>query len=551
MFKQFSPETTPSISDDQGGHATLSYYAIQSAYDSAKLPVGFPLYAWLTQGSRYQDYWSWFTGEALNEEQEGISDENGDPVEKYPLKINIVRSFSRKHAQIVMGEAEDTYHPMVKPRVKPKFPFDDNADSSTADKELASLMENVLDEVWVNSGGRAIQMENAIIQQYMGGCVFKLTWEPWRDDLLVPVVVQNVAPSQFWPIWNPRNYNELYEAYEVYRIPSSVTKHKYGYKGNGPFVIYVEHWTKEHHSIFLDGTPLKARNVTGEMVTYDKAPNPWGWVPYEYIPVMRDGASFFGSSIVEEVRGLTREFNARMADTGDAIYSSVHRQRFARNIQGDPEPQHLGGGVWAINLGRSMPQADPPHTYTEDPPNYSTSMFDFASKSLWEQLLRMGDLQNISYGQDEGSQRSALTMAFRMQPTVARARSTRTYWTAGLNNIDRKALEMLHISGQSLVPDIAKRIPRYPTRRFQIYQQWAPMIPRDSEQETNEIVLLTGSNNMSPERSLEIQGVQDVNEEKSRIEDWIKFNAEVGAKDPAVQPQVDNNAPGASSTTEE
>jgi hypothetical protein len=493
----------------------------------------FPLLQWQQQVQRYAEYWSWYTGEKLNESR-GVSD-SGETIYRFPLKMNEVRNFSHKHASVLLGEAPDGPAPMVKTTVIPKRPLDSaNAEPNKQDKALALLAQNIINEVWLESRGRSIQIENAILQQFLGGCVFKVSWQPWRDDLRIPVVIEKVIPDFFMPVWNPKDYFDLLEVYEVYRIPAATAELQYGVKSSGTYSMYVEHWqkkatpfgTKTVYSIYIDDQPLTVRLTDGSTLTYRDVQTDWGFVPYVYIPTKREG-SFYGHSIVEQIRGILLEYNARMADQGDAIRTTVHRRRYARNISQPVKERLIGKTTWVIDLGQEQFNAKhPPEVWAEDPPKMDSGTATF-NKDLWAQLLREGELQNIAFGEDEGSQRSALTLAFRMWPTTARGRMTRSFWNDGMSLLCKMVLKIVSLNKVLLKYEI----PMDFAKRLDFAADWAPMMPRDREQDVQENVALLQAHARGVETVVEKLGdVRDVAEEIARIHADKEFDANLQLK---------------------
>jgi len=500
------------------------------ALDEAHVPTTFPMWVWAAQTARYREYWQWFNGDILNEERAKTT--GGKKVLKYPLGINPVRNFARKHAAILLGEETfDTPDPLVRAIVTPQNPLSGSGIIPDAEKNLALTAQNVINMVWAQSNGRAIQTENATLSQFLGGCVFQLTWQPERkNDFRIPIIVQNVMPDFFLPIWATNDTWDLLEAYVVYRIPAYVAAeiYNYPYSKNG-WATYCEHWTRKDYSIYLDGRPVTS-GYYGTSTTYHKLNNPFGFVPFVYIPHLREG-NFYGSSMVEDLRGLVREYNARTADLGDSIRDTVHRKRFVTDLTGDPKPKMLDekGMVQAINLGSTNPATKAtPHVFTEDPPQIPEGVADFPQR-IWDQLLREANVGDIAFGEDEGSQRSALTLAFRMYPSTSHGRMERTYWTDGLNMIARKILRMCVVKA-SEIP--AVNIPKDFALRLQFGQDWKPMIPRDREQQVNEIILRFQAGNLSPEQALSMfADIEYIPEEVARIKEWLTFQASLGATD--------------------
>lgn len=517
--------TLPGLEDRRSPNA-----ASIIALDEKHVPSTFPINIWAAQTARYMEYWRWFNGDILNEERARTKE--GKKILKYPLGINPVRNFARKHAALLLGEETfDTPQPLVKSLCTPRNPLNGSLGFDDDERKLALLSQNIINAVWADSNGRALQTENATLSQFLGGSVFQVTWQPQRKkDVQIPIIVQNVMPDFFLPIWQSNDPWSLLEAFVVYRIPNYVAKELYGEPNStAGWSTYCEHWTRNNYSIYLNGTPVTS-NFYGPTETYLNKQNPFGFVPFVYIPHLREG-NFYGSSMVEDLRGLTREFNARSADVADAIRDSVHRKRYVRDLNGDPKPKLLDekGEVRAINLGSTNPATKAvPDVFTEDPPQLPESVAGFTN-TLWGQLLREGQIGDIAFGEDEGSQRSALTLAFRMWPSTAHSRMERTYWTDGLNQLSRYILKICNVKSADL-PGI--NIPDDFGARLQFAQDWKPMIPRDREQQVNEVILRFQAGLLSPEKGLVmLADIDYIPEEIERIREWLTFQAGLGATD--------------------
>jgi hypothetical protein len=572
--------------------APMTHAQAIHATDGKRVPQLFPLEIWNDMQGRYSEYWAWFNGDRLNE---AIKDKNGNPTKakKYPLAINVIRNFSRKHAAILLGEESfDSGEPLIKTVVTPKaslkkrvreaptmpslnhaqplppappapkllpgqkpptpeptpppIPISvtgDNEEYDQEDRALAQQLEDIINEVWVDSNGRAIQMENAVLSQFLGGNVFQAVWHaPWEDarkEKRIPISIHSIIPDFFLPVWKSNEPWNLLEAYVVYRIPASAAAQQYGVKTTSTtgFVIYVEHWTRDRYSVFLDGVPLTT-NINNVKFTFKDVVNPFGFVPFVYIPHMREG-SFWGSSICEDLTGLTREYNARLADIGDNMHDTVHREMYVRNLSQDPVPKKLNERVTATNIGNTNGATkEPPEVFAIDPVALPQSATDFADKTLWTQTLRQGDVSDVAYGEDEGSQRSALTLAFRMWPSTAHARMERTYWTEGLNHLARMIIKMIVCKADDpAIKKLGVDIPEDWQHRVKFAQDWLPMIPRDREQLVNEVILLFQSGLMSPQRALHVLGGVDyVDDEISQIMEWMVFQASLGSMGGASTP---------------
>lgn len=485
-------------------------------------PDTFPLALWKAQVARYYDYWQWFNGAVLAERISKKDDKK--IIYKYPLGINLVRNFTRKHASVLLGEEEfDSGNPLVTTRVSPrpslkKRKTGNNTDDATnqADKDLAKLCEDIVAQVWADSNGRSLQMEQAEISQVLGGCAFQVSWNDNDDEHEVPITVKKITPDFFMPIYKSDDPWNLIEAFVTYRISAAEATAEYGWKGeqNGQ-VVFCEHWTRDRWEIMIN---RQTAVIRGEVA---KGKNPFGFVPFVYIPHLREG-NFWGSSMVEDIRGLVRELNARAADMGDAIRATVHRKRYSRDISGKVTIKNLDNGVDAIDLGNTSPATKvSPDVWVEDPPVLSDGLVNYP-KELLQQAMREGSLGPISFGEDEGSQRSALTLAFRMWPSTSHARAERTFWTDGLNQIARYIIRMCIIKEDKLKLGLEKDC----LKHIRFEQKWLPQIPRDREQKVNEVILLFQAGVRSPELAIEQLGdVQYPEQELARIKEWQTFQA--------------------------
>jgi hypothetical protein len=508
--------------------------------DEKHVPSSFNMVMWQNQATRYLRYWQWFSGEILATERAASSGK--EPILKYPLGINSVRNFARKHASILLGE--ETYEsamPLVKTIITPKIPLDGGEEFTDEEVKFANLAQGIVNTVWAESNGRSLQMENAILSQFLGGSVYQLTWQPWRkDELTIPIVIKSIVPDYFLPIWQSDDYWNLLEAFVVYRIPGALADRQYGMTNfnDVPWVIYCEHWTADHYSIYLNGEPLRS-DFSGEMITYKEVKNPFGFVPFIYTPHLREG-SFWGHSHVEDIEGLLKELNARSADMGDSVRNTVHRDLVMTDVKsGHPKHKKISEGRMAIDLGATNPATKvTPKVTPIDPPSMSPAASEFIDWS-WKQLMREGHISNIAFGEDEGSQRSALTLAFRMWPSTAHSRMERTFWTDGLNHIAKMILKMVQIKMKfinSPTKIIGMDIPKDFIRKLNFAQEWKPQIPRDREQMVNEIILRFQAGLVSLERALEMFGDVDyIDDEIVKIKEWLTFRSTLESKSQDMQ----------------
>lgn len=538
------PNTTVDSTKTLPGDSERTFPALAPLMLGEKnTPPLFPISIWNAQQARYDDYWKWYRGDYLA--QVLGKDENGDNVYKFPLHINTVRNFARKHVAVLFGEVPDGTSPMVQTVVTPKQPLDGSS-FSDEDRKLASVAQNVLNEVWSASAGRAIQLEAGTMSQILGGCYFQVRFEKNRPDLLIPITIKYWDANFILPIWKGTEYWDLEEVYLVYRISGTEAA---GYSDilsplTGFGAAYIEHWTKDWYSIYVNNVPAVIDGVKQIEIE-----NPFGFVPFTYIPHLREG-NFFGPSIVDDIRGLVEEYNARFADFGDAIHDTIDRKRWMTNVNiATVKEKTVGKGVEVIDLGSENPSAkNPPNVKVEDPPQLSQALTDFPG-DIWNQLLRDGSVSSTAFGEDEGSQRSALTLAFRMFPSTSHARSERTFWDVGLGKVATQIFTILAIKKINIGKYL---FTSQFLLNFLFSSDWFPQIPRDREQLVNEIVLRKQTNLASTKFALQQLGdVRNVDEEIENIHEDMEFMAELQMKQQPQQAQLDIQTPVASTGVSE
>lgn len=482
--------------------------------DENLFPGGFPFEAWRDQQTRYLEYWNWYTGNKLDQDSYVVGN---TVISKYPLRLNPIANFARKKAAVLFGEPDPISDTLINTKVRPKPFFKDNEKL----KEDALFLERIIDEVWRQSGAMALLMQGGILSQFLGGVYYQVEYQPWREDLLVPIKVNLLLPDFVLPITAPDKSEDILECYISYRVPRSVALSHYGYDTEAPYAVYVEHWTREHYSIFIDGKPLVAKydipnSDKKYTVTYDKTPHPFGLVPIVYIPRLKTG-SFWGQSIVPDLAQVTLEFNARFADLGSLVQESANRVYVGRNIIQQPRVQRVENILSFLNLGAANPSSGKdPELQAVEPPVLS-DVIPQNIDMLWKQLLRDGDLTTIHFGEDEnGSQRSGETLKARSWSPIATARMERMYWDVGTWHIAKIITiifnkQNLDIDGKKIDVDILKRV---------LFSNiWHPIVDHSREQMINEIVQLLAAKAMSPERALILQGnVPDIEEELGLIE---------------------------------
>jgi hypothetical protein len=454
----------------------------------------------------YMDWWEYWSGRVLEEEDEHavVTDQSQKPL-RYPLQLNLVAMVCQLHASGLIGDTQGRDTPIglvAKPR-------DDRGGS-----EAAMMATQVVSDFLEESAMESEIDEAALSAMVFGGAVFKVCFDPTSEMgvRLEPRWVEN-----FRPVWYPGNRNRLAEVFcshvcdvaqaeAAYNVDIGLPK----YESNR--VLVLEHWTETDYKVTVNDRP--ARYPDGAPM---QGANPWGFVPFVYMPSYRM-ASFYGESVIPSIKGLQNEVNLRLADLGDAVAGAVHRILWVRN-------RHKGAKGLSIDaykildLGINPPGYEPPDIGALDPPQIQAGAVEFLEKLL-DMLGRIGHTPPVVYGVDEGSQRSALTLAFRMYPYVSHITRYRRSWSWGWKQVGKQALRMMQIKGLNGITEQHCR---------QLWKvEYAPIMPRDREQLVNETVILTQTMLRSPEKALEMLAdipKEEIGEELERIKKFQELRA--------------------------
>lgn len=476
---------------------------------------GFPYDAYQDIQSAATEAEKWFTGAALQEKSS-----QGDQIELYPLKINPIFGTVVKHAAILFGEVEDDGRALVQTRILPKIntspsPLseeDDEEDSEAiAMKSQASVAEQALNDLWFENNGRSIMMQGGILSQIYGGCVFKATYVPNETDRDIPIRIELINPKCFIGYPDGTDYYRLLEAWIVRLIPLQEAQ-QWGYKGSDSEVYLVEWWTRQTYEVWIDG---ELATWQGELQNIPVGGvNPFGFVPIVYIPHIR-ATDFRGINAFDQLKGEVSELNLRFGDYGDAVNDDAHSYTAMRNVNGSPQVRRIAEGLPVIDLG-SAPnisgQEPQPDLFEIRKQRANTSMRDLVHE-VYAQYRRDSFVPAVAEGEDEGSQRSSLTLATRFWPLTSHINMERFFWTDALNVFQRYLLKMLFIKKLAGIT--------LEMTKMRMKQRWANMLPRDREVDVQEWVSRASARLGSVDTLLELTGdIEDIEEEKKKILAW-------------------------------
>lgn len=497
--------------------------ALREAFDtSLKFTLqdipDFPWEDYQEQLAEYNEAERWFRGLALDDQPEA----KGKSVDLYPMRINPLIATCMKHAFALFGEVEDDGRPLVHPKILP----DDIKNKSQ--KEAAEFAENRLNHLWWENSGRAILYENALLSQIYGGCVFKVTYAPWLEKSRVtPLRIERINPKHFIGYPDGSDLYRLSVGWIVKPIDrSEAVRLGYSPDEDENEFWYIEKWTPEASTVMVNKKPVTRRvRIFGSDKEYPLGgENPYGFVPMVYIPHVRAG-DFRGINAYNHLVGLVKAYNRRWGDFEDAVNDDSHPIIATRNIQGSIQVKRVSNWLDVIDLGMvtSLVGGEPePDMFEVNKPRASASMKDLV-EGIYNQYRRDAFIPAVSEGEDEGSQRSGMTLAMRFWPLGQHAITERYFWTCGLDILQPMILKVMQTQKLRGITEAHTGM--------RMKQRWAPLLPRDREADVQEWVQRATAMLGSIDHLLELTGdVEDIDEEKERIIAWLKQVAEVEAK---------------------
>jgi hypothetical protein len=493
---------------------------------------------WRSQGLRYAEYWRWIDGLVWEEYDRTAIVEKGQEYPLiFPLQMNPLHTAALLHRNALFGEVPDNGEPMVRTIAMPRRKPGQQEGPEEAAKLSAEKVSMILSMIWEQSNGRSVMLDAGYVSQALGGAVFQVTYEPRNLDLAqgLPVVFRQIEPEFFLPVYSMNNRWDLLEARIGRRIDAYEAKEIYGVAIQGESGFYMEKWTRQRVDVTIDGQPVGLRFVIDGKVIEIPLSNEHGlgFVPFVYIPHDVVG-QFYGVPLMHQLPNMLKELNGRAADVGDAMRNAIERIYVVTNADtADLRVKNLGNGIKVIATGREMAGTQGKkieHVPPPDLPQGTMEFLKFLERQTWHAMFT----PSVAYGEDEGSQRSALTLAFRMWPLTSHIRAERSLWNDGLRALSRMALRMLMVKQTAPGFDVSEGTPwrvMPEDLAHSLIFDWAPMIPRDRESDQNLIILRHQEGLLSTETAIVMNGdVQDPKGEVEKINQEKKDEAELEAK---------------------
>jgi hypothetical protein len=375
--------------------------------------------------------------------------------------------------------------------------------------------------------------------------VYKLTYVPKQDWRRWPIKIESIYPTNFVGIPVSGDEFRLEEAWFVKAVTPQEAMRRYGMDfeaelERGENVYLVEYWNPEYWETTINGQVIPKKVIdpdTGKLAAY-QGDNPFGFVPAAYIPHIREN-SFYGTPVITpNVTGIAEEMNKRAADYGDAVSDDSHRYYVIKNSSGRPDVYELAPGLRVVQL-----QNNPSITGKEDAPDMDQLGSSQASeamhnlnKDLFTEFMRETFLSAVTYGEDEGSQRSGRTLDIRFWPLTSHIGMERTWTGDGLAHLNEMAVKMGLVVRDLPITQKHKRNLSALTEEMtemRMETRFAPLLPRDRELFISELVNRASANLGTLEHLLSL--IDDVEDPAGMAKLVMKQLKELAAIDASIQ----------------
>jgi hypothetical protein len=418
-------------------------------------------FAWENEIALRERYRYYFDGLVFQEKVPVEAGADEEAPLMYPVGLNMVKMLALAQTDSLFGEWEDQ---IVQFEVR-----QDQVQDAASTQAIAHLNQ-IVHASELNSG----LWEAGLDANIYGGGVFKIT-----PTLHMPFIKwQRIPLDGFFPVWDPDDPNRILEAFVLINMSAEQARAKYGLEPTTRLIVQrVEHWTPFLYENWLDGKRIEAYSGV----------NPWGFVPFTYIPRLRSNV-WWGDALTEDVIPVQDEMNARVADSGEAINYNAHPIRWGVNLPKNFNTRNFPTGSNALwDLGRQIGNNPPPQVGMLEARNpVPEGVFQYIN-FLYDWSRTASFAPPIAFGEDNGGgQRSGATLEIRMWPLVKSTRRSRAYMTEGL-------IRLVKMTGQILQQ---KRFPGVPARSVErmldgtLVPRFAEVLPRDHQAIVDEVVKL-------------------------------------------------------------
>lgn len=469
-----------------------------------------------------------FTGKDILEAVDEMPDDLGEEQPKYPIGLTVAEVFAETHRDVLFGMPPSTDTSPVSILL-----------SSDGDvyKDECHKLQQAIARIMYQSHGASLLMKAGLMMQVYGGWVFKITPDKNAKHLRHRIRVMGMEPSKIDPTYDLEDVWRLRECKIGYMISAADARDRYGVtpRKNKTEVVYMEHWTENEFRIIVD-------NVVPNVPGYGpfEGQHKIGRTPVLYLAHIPSG--FWGMSHASKIANIEHEMNNRLTDKGDVADESAHQVLVGKNLRTAPKVELIKDGKNRavrpfINIGtaQAIPNSpDPSMEYAKQ------SAIPESVSGLAEELLAyaliMTRVPEAAIGKvvkGTGRTTGPVTVA-EMWAAISHATAERTEVSAGLREAaDLMLREMALFQADGTYDELGVKLPKITEELMSevtASSAWNPHVPLSVETESRMINEDVQAGTCSIEGALIRKRVRNVAEELARIQEDMRFKAEVEAE---------------------
>jgi hypothetical protein len=393
-----------------------------------------------------------------------VGDPNNPPL-LFPVSLNLVKMMTLAMTNSFIGEMEDDEDPVI-------FPPIPSIDATDKTKKISEFAARIVRQ----SGGARLLWELDFDRNLYGASILRVK-EDFIEDNPTKIRWQKVLVDAFYPVFDPADPDNLLEVWVANYLYPEQAMAKYGYDvvPSTGYVLRIEHWNLREYEITIDG-----RKVRG-------GPNPYGIVPFVYLPRIRTTTPY-GDSLARDIYGPQDEVNMRLADASDALNYNMHPIKWGFNLPNAFNDKNYPIGADSMwDLGRQVNEKLKPEIGILETKNpVPEGLFKYV-QFLYDWSRTASFAPPIAFGEDDGGgQRSGITLEIRLWPLLKAMRTARAFMASGV-------VRALKISGRILAQKNIDGIPAYISdafRKGEVAPRFRRIMPRDQQAAVDEVVKL-------------------------------------------------------------
>jgi hypothetical protein len=339
--------------------------------------------------------------------------------------------------------------------------------------KVEQLLSEVLDDVGADELDQALCVESGIL----GDAVVKVTWDVVEKR---PQLAQ-VDPATVNAWYDPTLPTRVLRVCQTYQIPGYAIVDAFGGpEGLTPEGLYwvEEEWTAERWKATAAGQVVR------------DVPNPYGWLPYLFLPSNRQPRHLWGRSDLDPLYDALREFNLRMSAVSAILNLAGYPIAVLENVDGAESIVVAPGAKWEIPEGASASLLD---LLQGGGVRLHMDYIEVLRRAIHD----LSETPRTAFG-DTGQPLSGAALEVEIQPLVQLVRRKRRMFNRYYRERNWRILDLLERMGGHDVGGLRRTVPN-----------WPDILPSDRETAVRNAVSLVGSQIQSRRTAAQALGSED------------------------------------------